>query len=279
MLRGNLADFNLLDLFQLVRATRKSGALTLERSTEQVVLYFTAGRLARAKDASQGSLAQALLRGGRISSSDYDLLSPEVLSVEKSSALALVGAGVLSQEDIVAFVEEETRKQVLRVLVWTEGTFSYDPDLAPAEDDITIDLDLGPFIDEGRRRVEEWQQLRAAIPSLDAVVMLRPHPRVRLPEITLSHREWQLAASVGGGRRLVDLAELLSMDEFEIRQVARGLEARGLIELAQPSTLAASEPTATASNVALEDERPAEPEGSPPPAAPARRGFFPRLFG
>ena len=67
-LKGNIRDFSLTQLLNLINLARKTGALTLSSPHGSATMYFEKGRMVHASRGEQQEegLATVLLRAGRI---------------------------------------------------------------------------------------------------------------------------------------------------------------------------------------------------------------------
>lgn len=235
-LSGDLKDFGLLQLLTLVQVTRKTGALTLQRSGETATIYFENGQLTRVKPPQSRSegLATALYRAGRIDREQYELISSQAPPSEQAIGLLLVDQGTLSQEEVVKFVRERSLVDLYALLTWPDGTFRFDVNVSSPEEDIVAPTDLGPVLDRGRNYLDEWQLLISYIPDLERPLRLLPEPRQQLEEVCLSPAEWRMVANLAGNTPLKEIGQRLALDEFAVRQVAYRLISTGLADVPEP---------------------------------------------
>ncbi len=234
-LSGDLKDFGLLQLLTLVQVTHKTGALTLQRAGESATIYFDNGQMTKVRPPESRSegLATLLYRAGRIDKEQYELISSETPPSEQAVGLLLEDQGRLSREQIVEFVREKALADLYSLLTWPEGSFRFDVDASPAEEDILATTELGPVLEKGRGYLEEWQLLTSYIPSLEQPLRLLPEPRQQLKEICLSLEEWRMVASLAGSIPLKEVAHRLGLDEFAVRQVAYRLIKGGLVDVVE----------------------------------------------
>ncbi len=234
-LSGDLKDFGLLQLLTLVQVTHKGGGLTVQRPGDVATLYFDNGQLVKVKSQSRSEgLATLLFRAGRIDREQYDAITSQAPPSEQAVGLLLVDQGSLTQEEIVKFVREKSLVDLYSLLTWSEGTFRFEVDMNPPEEDILAPSDLAPVLEKGRSYQEEWQLLVSYIPSLDQPLRLLSEPRQQLSEVCLSLAEWRMVASLNGGTPLKEVAQRLALDEFGVRQVAYRLVSAGLADVAVP---------------------------------------------
>lgn len=154
-LRGNLRDFSLTQLLDLISMAKKTGALTLARRKSQATLYFREGMLLHLSlDGQAPNLRYLLERAGKIDQAQNRLLPREARS-DKEWGLLLINAGLIDRADIIEAVRHHTLETVCRLFTWTEGSFLFEPNVLPPDDKITVSLHLENVILEGRRRLGE----------------------------------------------------------------------------------------------------------------------------
>jgi len=262
-LRGNLRDFSLTQLLNLVSLAKKTGALTLGEGTSQATLYFGEGMLVHLSHDSQAPNPRDLLeRMGKINEALSRLLPREARS-DKEWGLLLINTGFFNRADIIEAVRRHTLETICRLFTWTEGGFLFEPNVLPPDDKITVPLHLENVILEGSRRGGEWKRLEEELPDLGMALRFTTHPEVGLKGIELSPDEWRVVSSIDPSRSIQEIAQAHSLTDFQIRKIVYGLLSAGLVELiprVKPEVSVAPPPE---EKVAL---------------APARKGIILRLI-
>lgn len=237
-LSGELKDFGLTQLLHMIKTTGKSGALTLQRSSEVATIFVRDGLLTKVKmpDSHGDNLPSALLRAGRIDRDQYNLMNPQVAASEQAVALLLEGQGTMSQEDVVEFAGKKCAEGLYSLLTWQAGTFRLDAGSEPPEDDILTPTDLGPILDRASDYLGEWQRLHAVVPSLDGVLHLVAQPEGKAREVAFTLEEWRLVATMSRDMPLRDVGRRLGLDEVDLKQLAYRLVSAGLAQLNLPES-------------------------------------------
>ncbi len=235
-LKGNLRDFNLTQLLNLINLARKTGTLSIEASGQQAQISFKEGKLVFASLGDQdGHLAQVLYKAGRLSQEQTrTILSRAGTTSNKRLGMMLIEAGHLSQDDILRSVRQHTQDVVFRVFTWPVGTFRFEPNVLPPEDRITVPINLENIIMEGTRRVKEWEQLQDELPNLDMALRFTDRPDARLRNINLSVEEWRVVSFINPRNSIRQIAKANSMNDFQIRRIVYGMLQAGLVELIRP---------------------------------------------
>ncbi len=117
---------------------------------------------------------------------------------------------------------------VFSLLTWMEGDFDFTPDVISEEK--SIERDTLSLLDDGVKRLEEWDQIKEIIPSQDLVFKLSA---LRAPdEITLRHNEWSVLSQIDGIKTVGEISEGLGISEYDTARIIYKLFLTGLIEIA-----------------------------------------------
>jgi len=236
-LKGNLRDFTITQLLNLINLARKTGTLIVEGPTDVARIAFREGKLAFAQYGGEDtSLASILHRGNKISQSQYRILKERAAQMsDKELGLLLINAGYLSQEDIIASLQKYFVDVVRRLFTWVEGLFRFEQDAHfPGDGKITVKVDLENLIIEGSRQLREWEQLQEEIPSLEMALKFTERPGTDLKNINLSLEEWRVVSYVNPRNTMSQIARTVKMNDLEIRRVVYGLLQAGLVEIVRP---------------------------------------------
>lgn len=230
-LRGNLRDFSLTQLLNLVSLAKKTGALTLGEGKSQATVYFREGMLLYVSlDGQTANLRNLLERVGKINEAQGRLLPQEARS-DKEWGLLLLNTGLIDRTDIIEAVRRHNLETVYHLFTWTEGSFLFEPNMLPPDDKITVPLHLENVILEGSRRVGERKRLEKELPDLTMALRFTTQPEVRLQRIELSPEEWRVVSLIDPRRTIQEIAQAYSLTDFQIRKIVYGLLSASLVEL------------------------------------------------
>jgi hypothetical protein len=235
-LKGNLRDFSLTQLLNLIHLAKKSGTLFLEDSKSKAWLAFREGKLAYAKYGDEdNSLAAILYNARKLNANQFRAIQERGNSMnDKELGLLLVNAGYVSQQEVLASLQDYLMTIVQRLYSWMEGVFYFDSDRLPPSDKINLRLNLENLIIEGARRLKEVEQLQDEIPSLDIALKFRDRPDANVRDLRLSKEEWRVVSCINPKNSLKQIAQALKMNDIEIRRVAYGLVQAGVVEMVRP---------------------------------------------
>jgi len=124
-LKGNLRDFSVTQLFNLISLARKTGTLTVEGPNEAAWISFQAGKLIYAQLGNEdGTLVGILTRSGRITAKQAQVIKSHAgEKSDKELGLLLINAGYLTQQDILAGIRQYIVDIVYRLFTWVDGFF------------------------------------------------------------------------------------------------------------------------------------------------------------
>jgi hypothetical protein len=235
-LKGNLRDFSITQLLNLVNLARKTGQLVIEGPGEVARVVFREGKLAYAHIGNEDDSLAAILRGSnKITASQYRLLRERTSQMtDKELGLLLINAGYVSREDILSSLQQYFSGVVRRLFTWVEGFFHFDVDQAPPDDKIAVKVDLENLIIEGSRQLRELEQLQEEIPSLDMALKFAERPGTNIRNVNLSVEEWRVVSYVNPKNTIRQIARAAHMNDLEIRRVVYALLQAGLVEIIRP---------------------------------------------
>jgi hypothetical protein len=237
-IKGNLHDFTLTQLLNLINLAQKTGTLIVEGSNEAVEVFFTDGKLAYAQTGQEdNSLVGILHKTQLLSSAQYRGIKANVNGMsDKELGLLLINANYFSQQDILFSLQNHFVDVLNRLFTWMEGFFQFETDISPPEDKITVRVNLENIILEGSRQIQELEHIEDEIPSLDIGVKFVDRPEANVVNLKLSPEEWRVIPYVDPKNTLRQIAKVTELNDIEIRQVIYSLVQAGIVEMVRPVT-------------------------------------------
>jgi hypothetical protein len=172
-LRGNLEDFGIAEVFQLVGQQRKTGILELTSSDgRQVQLRFDRGAVVSAAPAdsrAHGSLGEMFVRCGFLTREQVDALHAECEPSGQSLPRLAVARGHLDEPKLEQIEDLLTRETIFDVLRWSDGYFDFRSQQVFHRRAIETLLGAEQILMDGLRMVDEWQSFADLVPSEDTV--------------------------------------------------------------------------------------------------------------
>ena len=233
-LKGNLKDFSTTQLLNLINLARKTGKLTVDGSALNAFLYFREGRLIHAStNADEGHLATMLLKTGKLSQEQVETVNNRSdSSSDRAMGKYLMEAKLVSRDNIIQGVKDYMLEIVYDLFTWNEGTFIFEQDSLPANDRITVPLNLDNVILEGSRRIQELGRLQDELPDLGTIALKITDKPLR--DVKLTQDDWRVISHIHPRNSVKQIAQNNNMDEFQIRKIVYGMLQAGLVEVIRP---------------------------------------------
>lgn len=248
-LRGNLVDFGIAEVFQLIGQQRKTGALEITRGSERVRLLFDGGAVVSAeplREREDAPLADLLVRCGALTRERLLELQREAHASMRRLGPMLVERGALDREQLLEIEDLLTRETLFQVLGWQDGSFAFNA--GPVEHDRQGHLLAAEqILMDGLRMVDEWRTFADQVPS-DAAVFQRtgrfedlasPPDGEGARRAADVRRVFLLVDGRLPVRRVIDLSRL---GTFECTRILAELRRAGLIEPLAAEHVAKSRP-------------------------------------
>ncbi|MDX9715420.1 MAG: response regulator [Dissulfurispiraceae bacterium] len=164
ILSGELSNFNIFDIFQLVDSTQLTGSMTVNAAQSSYMIYFDQGKIVyAAASTDQGGLLFGDFIEKRIGISREVFSRVAETARAKSISLykAFIEEGVLSRDDLLTLIRDKTDDAVCAILELDAGKFYFQKSALPADlKDIPIRLKPAQVILEGVKRVAKRKYLR-----------------------------------------------------------------------------------------------------------------------
>ena len=241
-LKGNLHDFSITQLLNLIHLARKTGTLAIESRNNAARVAFKGGKLVHATSGgTDGRLVNLLIKVGKITPEQGKQIPANKSDRDLSDML--VKAGLLTKQDLDVMVRANVREVVERLFALTEGVFRFEPNVLP-DDQLIVDppLSLDNIIMEGTRRLKESEKLQDELPNLDITLHFTDRPDTRLRNVNLSVEEWRVVSYINPKNTIRQIAQANNMSEFQIRKIVYGMLQAGLVELIRSAGVAPTPP-------------------------------------
>lgn len=228
---GSLSELGMADLCQLLSMGRKTGCLTLSRTSNLGYVFLDQGRVVHATVLNRPDrLGELLVRNGLVTRDDLRAASKEQGQRPRERiGRILVEQGSLSEEDLQRFVALQVEEAVYHLFTWDEGTFHFEPDRTPAEGEgVQVAIPVENLLLEGARRVDELSVIRERIPS-DALVYRLEQDASGIESAELSRAQRRLIEFIDGTRTVAELIEESGLVEFDVLQGLFGLLKAGYV--------------------------------------------------
>lgn len=231
VMRGQLSDTSVPDLCRGLSDAHATGALEIEGEAGVARIFFRSGFVYWAMSpAPRAQLGSRLVNAGFVTSAQLEdaLERQQQSDVRTKLGALLVDEGLVTQDVIRVFVQEQILDALFDTMRWNEGGYSFHSGDAVAEK-LPVDIPVAELLVAVARRLGEWDQVQRVIADLDAVP---DHVTGKGGMSTsLEPDEFAVLASIDGIRSVSELAADLGYSEFEAARIIYGLTLLGVVEI------------------------------------------------
>jgi len=172
-LEGNIRDFSLADIFQLIGIQRKTGILTMISGEEEVKVSFLNGMVVHADSMGgrlEDRLGSVLVKTGKLTQKKLE----EALKRQKAT-LAKLGHVLLETElvrpeDLREALGIQITQIIYRLFRWKDGRYQFEQDVnVDYEKENFTPMSAESILMEGMRMIDEWPVIERKISSFDMI--------------------------------------------------------------------------------------------------------------
>jgi hypothetical protein len=228
---GNIADFGVADVLQLINSQGKTGVLTFNKKKEVISIGFENGMICSASHNKRGVLkpiGDYLVLTGKITKTDLKKCS----SIAKKKGVPLVDTlvenGVLSKEDLEKMIEFKIQEIVDELFTWKDGEYKFllgEKLYSKSKYSVLVNPQF--LILEGMRRIDEWPKIRETIPDPKIVFKKMKRPSLSLE---LGEQEKVVIELINGRQCVADIVETSGLGKFRTYHAIYNLLEGGAIE-------------------------------------------------
>lgn len=252
-IKGSLAEASLPDVLQLLAMGKKTGCLSVTHRNNFGSIYFDRGKISYAAIVNRRDrLGDILVKSGAITADQLnEAIAAQDKMREKRLGEILVELRIISREEMHQQIRSQIEEAVYFLFTWTQGTFNFEADILPGQQDLLVSINPESLLLEGARRVDEWSLIAKKIPSFDIVFEL-DRPRLEASEVRLTDEQDTLVPLIDGARDVTQIIEDSGLVEFEVGKALYGLAAAGFLHRIGRSQ---TPDTAVATDARVEEHR------------------------
>ncbi len=238
-LHGNLRDFGIAEVFQLIGQQRKTGTLVVGEGEDAIFLAFDNGRVVRGGPIgtrlAREPLGPQLVRSGYLTRDQLGDLQLESERSARPLSDLLLATGLIEADTLEQMQHLLTKETVFDVMRRTGGDFNFTAE--PVAHDTKPENLLGAeqILMDGLRMLDEWQTFSSIVPSEDMIfrrignlatarAVTKGDADARLGNV---ERVLQLVDGRLSVRRIVDLSRI---GTFEATRALAELRQAGVID-------------------------------------------------
>lgn len=252
-IRGSLSEASLPDVLQLLAMGKKTGNLSVTHRNNFGSIFFDKGKICYAAIVNRRDrLGDILVKAGTISGAQLDqAIAAQSKNRDKRLGEIMVDLGIVTRDQLNQQIRIQIEEAVYFLFTWAEGSFNFEADIRPEEQDFLVSINPESLLLEGARRVDEWSQIEKKIPSFDIVFELdRKHLDASGAKLTAE--QTTIIALIDSQRDVARIIEDSGLVEFEVGKALYGLATAGFLHRVGKSK---TPETAMATDARVEEHR------------------------
>jgi hypothetical protein len=240
-LQGNLRDFSVSEILQLLGTQKKTGCLLLERQGERCVVYVHEGRVVSAREPGMrhdDPLLRFLRRIQRFSDEQHRGLVAIHKETGRDLEDLIINGRYMDQDELTGYVERQILDTLLKVAHWETGSYRFDPATTWTGARLVRLSTEGALI-EAARRVDEEKRFRARFNDPYQLLGVRDLPD---EDATLSDEERELFGIIDGRHTVAEVVAAAPLTEYEAYEAIHRLMESEWVEFSGRRDPAVEEP-------------------------------------
>lgn len=228
-LQGNLRDFSVSEILQLLGTQKKTGCLLLKRDAENVAIYVSEGRVVSAREPGMRAddpLLSFLKDIHRLPEEQYRGLLTIHRETGRDLEDLLLNGRYMESDELAGYLERQILDTLLKLAQWDNGTYRFDPAVTWKADRL-VRLSTEGVLIEAARRVDERKRFRAMFADPHQVLGVRDLPD---PNEPLSDEERELFGIIDGKRTLAEVTAAAPLTEYETHEALHRMTEAGWVE-------------------------------------------------
>lgn len=228
---ADLARALLTEKIRTLNEQRRSGVLVVTNGEASKGIFLRSGRIVFASSTvEREKLGENLIRLGRISRQDFVRAYRAAQGPKKRLGQALVGAGLITEEELSRLVAHQVQKIVLSTFTWTAGSTRFHEAAEPIPADLALELSTHRLLLEGARIYPDVGRLERALGPLDRKLRVSARPPFDFASLPLSPAEKVVLDGTADGERMAVIVEKASLPRPLVIRALYALQAGGILE-------------------------------------------------
>lgn len=246
-LEGNLTDFSIAEVIQLLSIGKKTGILLFKAADFDGQIAFKNGQVYYASSSSEkGTLIDRLLRERKISPKHYRQavgLKKIAKDSEKSKTILdiLIEEKYVSEKELETAVKNQIVDAIFEINLHRDCQFYFDSEKEVQDEFARYLMDAEEISAELIRREKTWEAIKKKIDDFNATYAMEPEAADRASEIRLKPMEWKVLCMLNGELTAREVGKKLQMSEYKLGKVLYGLLTAGLIKESSEERYVANE--------------------------------------
>jgi tetratricopeptide (TPR) repeat protein len=237
-IQSSLRELSIFDLFQILHLHKKTGRLMITDGPDgkEAQILFRAGAVncAFIQDTASTSALKQLVAWGVLNEYSVDEVAAAVDNYP-SLIDCIDGEGFVSKKHVEKRVTSCVEECVYQIFKWSDGVCRFVEDELDEKQEVLISLNTEHLILEGARRIDEWSNIEAKVPSRHSVFKFCSGDEGG-QQLSLKAREWEVLSLIDSKRSVQEVNNAVSGDLFSTSKLIYSLVVMNVIELVNSSS-------------------------------------------
>jgi hypothetical protein len=258
-LEGELKDFNILEVIQLLGQQGKTGVLRvwgLGKQGGEAEIFFFDGKITHATSTERAKgdlLGERLAKTGVISRSDLQTALRTQKKTGRFLGEVVVEAGLAEKQRVLNAIYTQVHELVYEVFRLEGGKFKFDPLSKEAFPKVSVQLPADEVMLNILKMVDEWPEIEKKAPSLTMV--LQKSGTLEKHGIELSEAHDAVYRIVDGSRSVQEIIDVSLVGKFATLEILATLLEGG--DIKEAGIKRGLPPARVAPRAAMQRQRPA----------------------
>ncbi len=227
--RGELREFELPDILQLISSQKKAGWLKVISKNTCHFVFFRDGKITSTKNPAEevDPLETYIAKRGLLPHDALDRLASLRRKTGMDVQDLLQKEGLLSREDIQEIFEAMVEEDIFDLITIRNATYEFETEDRPNPlPKGALVAEIGPILMEGARKADEITEMLRALGSADGVLVLTPAARDRG---RMLEDEERVLSLVNGVRSIDGILDDSELDRYTAARILFECAKKGLI--------------------------------------------------
>lgn len=176
-LEGQIKQFGIADIIQLIAQQQKTGILLTEKNQERAEVCFVDGQVTEARTFQQKSrvpLGDLLVKAELLSAANLQKALEKQKNTFELLGRILVQEGLINKDDLQKAIHTQVYETFYDILQWSEGTYRFVSEKIKSDPDFSFPTGLESILLDVLRMIDEWPDIKKTIKSFDMVFAKAP---------------------------------------------------------------------------------------------------------
>jgi hypothetical protein len=229
-LQGNLHDFAVNEILQLLGSQKKTGCLSLEWGGERAQVYINDGRIVSTREpgmAADDRLLRFLVKTHRLSDEQRRGLVSIQRESDRDLEDLLVTGRYMDADELKLYLERQILDDMMHLARWESGNYRFDPRrIWPGTPLVRLGIE-GALI-EAARRIDEQKRYMTVFKDPHALIELLDLPD---PDEPLSEEEKEVFGLIDSRHTVAEVVAEAPLSEYEAYEVLNRMLEASWIEM------------------------------------------------